>query len=86
MKKNRIRVLLVILFIILFALISFISIRGNFLQYKEIGENYIESFWTNMKYKYIIFGINFVLLYILFYFTNRGIKNGLKTFFDKENK
>jgi len=77
---------IVLLFIIIFAIGTFINIRGTYLQYKELGENYVQAFLTNLNYKYIIFGINFIVLYILIYFTNRGIKKGLKTFFDKENK
>ena len=85
-KKSKTRMGIVLLFIIIFAIGTFINIRGTYLQYKELGENYVQAFLTNLNYKYIIFGINFIVLYILIYFTNRGIKKGLKTFFDKENK
>ena len=85
-KKSKNRVVIVLLFIMIFVLISFISLRGNYLQYKELGDNYIQSFITNLNYKYLIFGINFIILYFLIYFTNRGIKKGLKVFFEKENK
>lgn len=85
-KKNKSRMIMVILFIAMFALGSFINLRGTYLQYKELGENYVQAFFTNLNYKYIIFGINFVVLYFLIYFTNRGIKKGLSVFFEKENK
>lgn len=85
-KKSKTRMGIVLLFIIIFAIGTFINIRETYLQYKELGENYVQAFLTNLNYKYIIFGINFIVLYILIYFTNRGIKKGLKTFFDKENK
>ena len=85
-KKSKKRMIAVLLFIILFAIISFISLRGNYLQYKELGENYVQTFITNLNYKYTIFGINFVVLYFLIYFTNRGIKKGLKPFFEKDKK
>ena len=78
--------IIVILFIAIFIIGSYISLRGTYLQYKELGENYIQAFETNLKCKYIIFGINFVVLYIIMYFTNIGIKKGLKPFFEKENK
>lgn len=78
--------IIVILFIAIFIIGSYISLRGTYLQYKELGENYIQAFETNLQCKYIIFGINFVMLYIIMYFTNRGIKKGLKPFFEKENK
>ena len=73
-KKSKTRMIIVLLFIAIFAICSYVSLRGTYLQYKELGENYIQAFETNLKCKYIIFGINFVLLYIIMYFTNRGIK------------
>ena len=85
-NKNKTRMIIVLLFILVFAIGTFINLRGAYLQYKELGENYVQAFFTNLSYKYIIFGVNFVILYILMYFTNRGIKKGLKTFFEKENK
>lgn len=85
-KKMKTRVILVLLFIALFSVISYISLRGSYLEYKELGENYTEVFFTNLKYKYTIFGINFIVLYFIIYMTTRGIKKGLKSFFDKEKK
>lgn len=85
-KKNKTRIIIVLLFIILFAIGSFINLRGAYLQYKELGENYVQAFLTNLKYKYTIFGINFIILYFTIYLTNRGIKKGLKKFFEKEKK
>ena len=85
-KKMKTRVILVLLFIALFSVISYISLRGSYLEYKELGENYTEVFFTNLKYKYTIFGINFIALYFIIYMTTRGIKKGLKSFFDKEKK
>ena len=85
-NKNKARMIIVLVFILAFTIITYINLRGTYLQYKELGENYVEAFFTNLSYKYIIFGINFIILYILMYFTNRGIKKGLKTFFEKENK
>ena len=75
-----------LLFILIFTIVTYINLRGTYIEYKELGKNYVQAFFTNLSYKYIIFGINFVILYILIYFTNRGIKKGLKPFFDKENK
>lgn len=85
-RKSKVRMIIVLLFIAIFAIGSYINLRGTYLQYKELGENYIQAFETNLKCKYIIFGINFIVLYIIMYFTNRGIKKGLKPFFEKENK
>ena len=85
-KKNKTRMILVILFLIIFAIGNYISLRGSYLEYKELGESYINIYQTNLKYKYIIMGINFVFLYIVMYFTNIGIKKGLKEFFNEEKK
>lgn len=85
-KKSKSRMIIVLLFLAMFAIVSCISLRGTYLQYKELGENYIQAFLTNLSYKYIIFAINFIILYFLIYFTNRGIKKGIKTFFEKEKK
>lgn len=85
-KKSKARMILVLLFIAIVALISYISLRGSYLQYSELGENYLNVFFTNLKYKYSIFAINFILIYILVYFTTRGIKKGLKKFFEQEKK
>lgn len=85
-KKSKTRMIIVALFLFIFIIASFINLRGTYLQYKELGENYVQAFFTNLNYKYIIFGINFVILYFLIYFTNRGIKKGLNIFFKKEKK
>ena len=85
-KKSKTRMIIVLLFMVIFAIVTYINLRGTYLQYKELGENYVQAFFTNLSYKYIIFGTNFIVLYILMYFTNRGIKKGLKVFFDKESK
>ena len=83
-KRNR--MLIVLLFIAIFIAISYIQLRGSFLEYQELGEQYTDVFYTNLTYKYTIMAINFVVLYLIIYFTNRGIKKGLKPFFENENK
>ena len=78
--------IIVLLFLAIFAIASCINLRGTYLQYKELGENYIYAFFTNLAYKYIIFAVNFIILYFLIYFTNKGIQKGIKEFFEKEKK
>ena len=36
-KKSKIRMILVIVFILLFLVISYISLRGSYLEYKELS-------------------------------------------------
>ena len=92
MEKNKLRIskkmraIIVIIFIAIYALGTYVSLRGQYLEYVELGEQYVEKFFTDIKYKYSIMGITFVLLSIILYFTNKGIKKGLKPFFEKENK
>lgn len=85
-KKNKTRMILVLLFLLLFAGISYIELRGSYLEYLELGQNYTNIFYTNLTYRYGIMAVNFVILYFILYFTNRGIKKGLKPFFEKEKK
>lgn len=85
-EKSKIRMILVIAFLFLFAIFSYIQLRGSFLEYQELGEQYLTIFYTNIMYRYSIMAINFIILYFIIYFTNRGIKKGLKPFFEKEKK
>lgn len=85
-KKHNKRKIGVVVFILLLMIIFYISMRGSFLEYKELGENFVSVFSTNLRYKYTIMGINFVILYLIMYFANRGISKGLKVFFDEEKK
>lgn len=85
-KHDKKRVLIVIAFLIIFAVISFINYRSEYLQIKEIGEEYTSVFQQNITYKYAITGTNFVAWFIAIYITNKFIKKGLKTFFDEEKK
>lgn len=85
-KNNKTRMLLVILFILVFAGISYIQLRGSYLEYLELGEKYTSIFFTNLSYRYGVMAINFIVLYFMIYFTNKGIKKGLKPFLKKKIK
>ena len=64
-KKNKARMILVLIFILLFAIISYVSLRGSYLEYLELGEKYIEVFNTNLAYQYGIMLVNFIFLYFI---------------------
>ena len=64
--------ILVILFILIFAITSYIQIRGSYLEYLELGENYLDVFYTNLIYQYVIMAINFVLLFFVIYLKKLG--------------
>lgn len=85
-KNSKLRMMLVILFLLVFSGVSYVQLRGSYLEYLELGSQYVDVFKTNLIYRYSIMSINFVFLYIVIYFTNRGIKKGLKPFFEKEKR
>ena len=59
-KKTR--ALLVIAFIAMYLLVTYITLRGQYLEYAELGTQYVEKFVTDVKYKYSIMGIIFALV------------------------
>ena len=89
MKKNKIlsiRRIMVIVFLIFFGLVAYINYRGNYLEFKELGENYLNTFLIRQNFQYMVLAVNFVLIFIIMYFSGRKIKKGLKTFFEQEKK
>lgn len=89
MEKRKVltlRRILVTIFLVACAIIAYINFRGSYLEYKELGGNYLQTFLTKEKYHYSVLIINFILIYIIMYFTGRKIKKGLKVFFEQENK
>ena len=43
-KKSKIRMTMVLIFIALFTIVTYIVLKGSYLEYKELGENYISVF------------------------------------------
>ena len=84
--KIKKRVIFVNLFILLFAIYSYINIRGEYLQILEIGEKYVEIFKHNLMQRVYVFAISFVIIYMLTYITTRFIKKGIKQFFIEEKR
>ncbi|MBR6034227.1 MAG: UPF0182 family protein [Clostridia bacterium] len=85
-KKYKTRAIIVLIFIVAFAIFSFANYRSEYLQIKEIGEEYISVFKKNITFKYTIVGVNFLIWFSAIYVTNKIIKKGLKTFFAEEKK
>ena len=83
---KKARTVIVIAFIAIYLFVTYISLRGQYLEYTELGEQYVQKFLTDIKYKYSIMGISFVFLSIILYFTNRGIRKGLNPFFEQEKQ
>lgn len=84
--KEKKRVIFVLLVTLITAIVAYVIFRGNYLETLEIGENYINVFWQNVRYTTITLVVNFLIVFLLFYFTNHRIKKGLKEFFEQENK
>lgn len=84
--KNKKRVILVIAFLIVLAIYVAITLRGQYLQTLEIGEQYVEVFNQKIKYKVGVVLANFAILYVATYITTRFIKRGLKKFFEDDKK
>ncbi len=82
-SKRRLAVVLITIIALIF---GYIFARGNYLEFKEIGNNFIAVYTRNTVYTVITFIFNFLFLYFMFYFTNKKIKKGLKVFFDDEKK
>jgi len=83
---KKARAIIVLLFIAIYLLITYISLRGQYLEYVELGEQYVQKFLTDIKYKYSIMGISFLFISIIIFFINIGIRKGLKPFFEQEKQ
>lgn len=86
MKKSTKRTIIVALFSILCIVIAFVNYRGSYLEALEIGNKYIGTFKSNVKYKVITILTAFLWIYVLMYTTNKRIQKGLKIFFQEEKR
>lgn len=85
-KLKRIKIISVTVFVILFAIISYVSYRSNYLQVLEIGKQYLTAFNQRNEYKLRLFAFNFIFIFLVIYINNILIKKGLKIFFDDDKK
>ena len=85
-KRTRKRTIIVLAILVIALIALYVYVRGSYLEFRAIGENYIPVFWRNLTYSLLTFAVNFIFLYCAFYFTNRTLKKGLKVFFDDEKK
>lgn len=85
-KKIVTRRLIVILFLIFYALAILVSTRSEYLQYKEIGDQYVSIFFRNLKTKYIVFFVAFIISYLMIFISNKIVNKSLKDIFEKEGK
>lgn len=85
-KQNKVRKTIVTIVLILAAIILYIIERGQYLEIKEIGENYLPIFWQNLRNISITAILNFLIVFTVIYISTSKIKDGLKTFFEDEKK
>lgn len=85
-KKIKRRTIFVLILLAIYIIGSLIVYRADYLETLEIGEEYLEVFIQNQKYKQNIAIVNFVIVFLMVYITNNLIKKGLKQFFDQEKK
>ena len=83
-RKCRIRTVLVLFFLAIFLICMYVTYRADYIETMEIGENYLDVFNQNIKYKLFIAGSNFVFIFVIVCITNMLIKRGLKKFFEQE--
>lgn len=85
-KRSKTRIIIVLIVSIITAIVAYVIFRGRYLETIEIGNQYINVFWKNIRYMLITLIINFLVIYYMIYITNIKIKKGLKEFLDQENK
>ena len=71
---NKRRNIIVPIVLVITIIVSYILFRGSYLEYLEIGEKYIDSFWKNTQYVTITFLVNFCN------------ESGIFTFFSKNRE
>lgn len=84
--KNKKRKWIVLAFLLIAVIVGYAIYRGDYIETLELGEQYLSIFWQNVSYQFLTFGINFVVLFLLIYWTNRRIQKGLKPFFEEEKR
>ena len=86
LKKLLNRKFIVILFLIIYVIALTIGVRSMYLQYKEIGEQYVSIFKKNLETQSIIFTVVFIISFIILFVSNLCLKKSVKELFDKEEK
>ena len=84
--KNKKRKWIVLAFLLIAVIVGYAIYRGDYIETLELEEQYLSIFWQNLSYQFLTFGINFIVLFLLIYWTNRRIQKGLKPFFEEEKR
>ena len=86
LKKLFNRKVIVLVFLILYVIAITIGVRSMYLEYKEIGEQYVSIFKKNLETRSIIFFTSFIVSFIILFISNKLLKNSIKELFEKEEK
>lgn len=84
--KSRLKRNIVIAVLAIAVIVMYVIQRGEYLEIKEIGENYIPIFWKNFRDIAITTVLNFSVVFGAVFFTTKEIKKCLKDFFEDEEK
>lgn len=85
-KKVSIKIVIVLAALIIFAAITGITYRAEYLNYTGIGEKFLSVFEQKVTNKCTVFCVAFIVIYIFIYILNKFIKRGVKKFFEDEKK
>ena len=85
-KNKKLRVLLVLLSLLIIGIAVLFIQRGQYLSYLDIGSQYLKIYQIRELEKFIIFAVNFILVYFLVYFSTKNMQNNLKELFCDEKK
>lgn len=90
MKEEKInktlRKKIIVVFTLIIAIVSYISMRGTYLEKLGIGEEFANIYISNLKGSLVFLLGIFLIIYIYIYSINKGIERGLRPFFEKEKK
>ena len=70
LKKLFNRKVIVLVFLILYVIAITIGVRSMYLEYKEIGEQYVSIFKKNLETRSIIFFTSFIVSFIILFISN----------------
>ena len=76
-KKVSIKIVIVLAALIIFGLVTGITMRAEYLNVLGIGENYLNVLDTKVTNKWTVFLTAFISIYVLVYILNKFIKRGL---------
>lgn len=72
--------------LVVISIMLYMIYRGEYIQYKEIGEEYLNVFNTNVLERAGIFAVTFAFVYITVMIANFSVRKGLKKAFEEEKK